>query len=179
MKSGSTSAYSLLAVPVALPICVGWLSGSATNGIRLAAFRATLSRANWMPVPEKLFDSQTYGVRPVKTPTPPRTWFLLFACDVPVEAEARRELGRARDLVGGEVEELDRSRVRERLVGKTRQIDARAHGQRQVRPRPPHVAGVEPPLLDAEAGLFQRVARAREVPGVSPGPAPGREGRRC
>jgi hypothetical protein len=49
----------LLAEPLALPIWVGWLSGSVTNGIRLFALRLMLRRANWMPVPENWFESQT------------------------------------------------------------------------------------------------------------------------
>ena len=79
----------------------------------------TLSRANWIPVPEKLLESQTYGVRPVKTPIPPRTWFFPFFGDVPVEAQAGRELGRARHHVGRVVEELLRPRVVEGRVARS------------------------------------------------------------
>src|SRR6187401_3185998 len=71
----SSSIKLIVCRPVAPPVTVlGWLSGSATNGIWLLALKVTDRFVNCTPVLPYWFESHTYGVRPLKRPMPPRTW---------------------------------------------------------------------------------------------------------
>src|SRR5205814_8819105 len=77
--------------PAAPPVTdVGCANGSATNGIRLAVFRLAVIVVKSTPVFPYWFDSQTYGVRPVNRPTPPRS------CDRVADPPLRSQLKPAR-----------------------------------------------------------------------------------
>ena len=103
--------------PAVAPVTVvGWLSGSATNGMRLLALFDAPMRVKSMPVLPNWFEIQTYAGRPVNRPTPPRICCRAVAAEVPVEADARRPLELVGHDVGREAEVRHRDRVGGRLV---------------------------------------------------------------
>ena len=62
--------------------CRALAAGCSTSGLngtlRLVATNGTCSRRNSLPVFPNWFDSHTYGVRPEKSPKPPRICSVLF-----------------------------------------------------------------------------------------------------
>src|SRR3954470_4940827 len=61
-------------VPGVPPVTAcGWAFGSATKAIRFAELLVVDRLVRSTPVLPYWFDSQTYGVRPVKNPMPPRS----------------------------------------------------------------------------------------------------------
>src|ERR1044072_6757840 len=51
------------------------MQGVAVNGV-VARGQLVVSEVRNTPVPLKALETHTYGVRPAKTPTPPRSWSL-------------------------------------------------------------------------------------------------------